>query len=87
MTLYAGVLTGVVASIFSFDLLWNFTRMEIIGAAFVGFLIGGLVACGFVLTACYASIRKAERGKRGVEFVRDQTGLEYLPMVGGRHGN
>ena len=86
---YATALTGILASMFSFDILWNCTSMEAIGLLFVSVLIGGLVACVFYMGIWYTNERKADRKRRaGISFIKDRaTGLEYLSMTGGRHGD
>lgn len=45
---YATLATAVMGSIFGFEMIWNFTTMEAIGAMFTALLIGIFAACAFI---------------------------------------
>lgn len=70
---YGAVVTGVLGSIFGFDLLWVFTDMEAISAMFTALLIGIFMAIVFV----FITEPRKER-KPVYEFQTDSTGLEVL---------
>ena len=46
---YGVICTGVLGSIFGFDLIWNLTQMDAIEAAFTAMIIGIFAAFAFVL--------------------------------------
>ena len=72
---YGMACTGVLGSIFGFDLIWNLTRMDAIEAAFTALIIGIFAAFAFVLITEPKPSRKA--GPE-YEFRTDDTGLSVL---------
>lgn len=82
---YAILTTGVLGSIFSFDLMWNFTSMEAIGAMFLSGMAGFAVAVAVLFGMDFADRLKEkaiedEHTIKDPVFVRDDNGLEYMPM-------
>ena len=67
--------TGVLGSIFGFDLLWEFTQMEAVGAMFTALIIGIFAAFAFVLIT---DPRPAKKTDPVYEFRTDDTGLSVL---------
>jgi len=72
---YGAVITGVLMSIFSFDLLWGLTQIEAIGAMFTALLFGIFAACAFVFLTEPKPVKKT---KPEYEFATDSTGLSVL---------
>lgn len=72
---YGMACTGVLGSIFGFDLIWNLTQMDAIEAAFTALIIGIFAAFAFVLITEPKPARKA--GPE-YEFRTDDTGLSVL---------
>lgn len=44
---YGTITTVILGSIFGFELVWNLTSMEAVGAAFTAFMIGIFAGCVF----------------------------------------
>ena len=72
---YGATVTGVLGSIFGFDLIWNLTQMDAIEAAFTALIIGIFAAFAFVLIT---EPRPAKKTDPVYEFRTDDTGLEVL---------
>lgn len=72
---YGMACTGVLGSIFGFDLIWNLTQMDAIEAAFTAMIIGIFAAFAFVLITEPKPARKAGPV---YEFRTDDTGLSVL---------
>lgn len=72
---YGAITTGILGSIFGFDLLWGLTQMEAIGALFTALLIGIFAACAFVFLT---EPRPVKESKPEYEFTTDSTGLNVL---------
>ena len=68
-------MTGVLMSIFSFDLLWGLTQIDAIGAMFTALLFGIFAACAFVYLTEPKPVRKS---RPEYEFITDNTGLNVL---------
>lgn len=74
--------TGILGSIFGFDLLWEFTRMEAISAMFTAVIIGIFAACTFVFAT---EPRRTAGMAQKPTFVKDDTGLSVM-IQGKRNG-
>lgn len=74
--------TGVLGSIFGFDLIWNLTQMDAIEAAFTALIIGIFAAFAFVLIT---EPRPAKKTDPVYEFRTDDTGLSVM-IQGKRNG-
>ena len=72
---YGVITTGVLGAVFSFDLIWNLTKMEAFDAMFTAMIIGISAAFAFVLIT---EPRPAKKTDPVYEFQTDNTGLEVL---------
>lgn len=79
---YGMACTGVLGSIFGFDLIWNLTQMDAIEAAFTALIIGIFAAFAFILIT---EPRPAKKTDPVYEFRTDNTGLSVM-IQGKRNG-
>lgn len=79
---YGVITTGVLGAVFSFDIIWNLTKMEAFDAMFTAMIIGIFAAFAFVLITEPKPSRKA--GPE-YEFRTDDTGLSVM-IQGKRNG-
>lgn len=73
---YGMACTGVLGSIFGFDLIWNMTQMDAIEAAFTALIIGIFMAIVFVFIT-----EPRKKHKPVYEFRTDDTGLSVMIQV------
>ena len=84
---YAAMLTGLVGAIVGFDVSWLYTSREVMGCAFIGMMVGFLVAAIFLLISDKVSEvhEKIDRKEHRPEYTKDEeTGISYMPMRKGR---
>lgn len=79
---YGATVTGVLGSVFGFDMIWIFTDMEAISAMFTAVIIGIFAACIFVFAT---EPRRTAGMAQKPTFVRDDTGLSVM-IQGKRNG-
>lgn len=84
MKTYTTVLTGWAGAVIAFDVIWKYTKMEVIEAFYVSAIIGFFTAFVFVLLTDF--IRGESSGKmERPKYVQDEdTGIQYMPMRNGR---
>ena len=79
---YGVITTGVLGAVFSFDIIWNLTRMEAFDAMFMAMIIGIFLSIGF---AFITEPRERSDKRTKPTFQTDEaTGLSV--MIQGRRG-
>ena len=84
---YAAMLTAWVGAIIGFDATWLYTDRSVFDCAFIGIVIGFVVATIFLLISDkITEVRDViDRKEHRPEYTKDEeTGISYMPMRKGR---
>ena len=81
---YTTALTGWVASIIAFDVMWCFTEMDVFGVFFLALCVGFIAAGAFLFLTDFLMEQRKPRRTRPTYGKDEATGIEYMPMRKGR---
>lgn len=79
---YGVICTGVLGAVFSFDLLWNLTKMEAFDAMFTAMIIGIFLSIGFAFIT--EPRERSDKRTKPIFQTDEATGLSV--MIQGRRG-
>ena len=76
---YAGIVTGTVAAMIAFDVIWNLTTRPVEDCLALSFFVGLGVTLGFIaLTEMVSKRQHRSRRVRQTRFIETESGLSVM---------